>query len=130
MRQRFLQFMQGRYGNDRLNQFLLIAALVCMVLSIFGPDIFYMLALAIMVYSYFRMFSRQIYKRAAENQWYLQKEMKVKSFLAGKKKEFTQMKTHHIYRCPNCKQKLRVPRGRGRIEISCRKCGTKFIKKS
>ena len=130
MREKLVRFMQGRYGNDRLNQVLMIGAIVCLVLSMLGLNVFYMVALIAMGYAYFRMFSRNIFKRSAENQWYLQKELKMKGFLNGKKKELSQLKTHHIYKCPNCKQKLRVPRGRGRIEICCRKCGTKFIKKS
>ena len=130
MRERFSRFMQGRYGNDRFNQFLMIAALVCMVLSMFGLNIFYMIAIGLMIYAYYRMFSRKIYRRSSENQWFLQKEQKVRSWLNVQKKTMAQRKTHHIYKCPGCKQKIRVPRGRGKIEIRCQKCGTKFIKKS
>lgn len=130
MREKLNQFMRGRYGNDRFNQFLMIIALVCLVFSFFGLRVFYLIALMFMIYAYYRMFSRKIYQRSAENQWYLQKENKVRGWFARRKKELAQSKTHHIYKCPNCKQKIRVPRGRGRIEISCRKCGTKFIKKS
>ncbi len=130
MRERFSRFMQGRYGNDRFNQFLMIVALVCMVLSMFGPDIFYMIAVGLLIYAYYRMFSRKIYQRSAENQWFLQKEQKVRGWINSQKKIMAQSKTHHIYKCPGCKQKIRVPRGRGKIEIRCQKCGTKFIKKS
>lgn len=130
MRERMQRFMIGRYGNDRFNQFLMIIALVFLVISLFGPEIFYPVSLAIMIYIYYRMFSRQIYKRAAENQKYLQKEMQVRGFLRKKKNEFAQLKTHRIYKCPTCRQKLRVPKGRGKIAIRCRKCGTEFIRKS
>lgn len=130
MREKLQRFMWGRYGNDRFNQFLMIVALILMVISMFGPNILYTLALGVMIYAYYRMFSRQTAKRAAENQWYWQKEMKVRNWLQRKKREFSQRKDFHIYRCPNCKQKLRVPRGRGKIAIRCRKCGTEFIKKS
>ena len=130
MREKLSRFMQGRYGNDRFNQVLMITALVCMVLSFLGLNIFYTIALILMVYAYFRMFSRKIYQRAAENQKYLQQEMKLRNWFAGQKRLLAQRKTHHIYKCPSCKQKLRVPRGRGRIEIRCKKCGTTFIKKS
>ncbi len=128
MRERFYRFMQGRYGNDRFNQFLMGAAMVFLIISIFGPNIFYLLALGLMVYAYYRMFSRKVYSRSAENQWYLKKESQVRSFFLGKKKEFAQRKTHRIFKCPNCKQKIRVPRGHGRVEITCRKCGNRFIK--
>lgn len=130
MREKIQRFMWGRYGNDRFNQFLMIVALVLMVISMFGPDILYALAVGIMIYAYFRMFSKQTAKRAAENQWYWKKEMKARNWLQRKKKEFAQRKDFRIYKCPNCKQKLRVPKGRGRIAIRCRKCGTEFIRKS
>lgn len=130
MREKMQRFMWGRYGNDRFNQFLMLTALVCLIISIFGPDVLYLVALLIMIYAYFRMFSKQIYRRTAENQKYLKLEGRVRSFFQRKKREAGQRKNYHIYKCPNCKQKLRVPRGRGKIAISCRKCGTEFIRKS
>lgn len=130
MREKLQRFMWGRYGNDRFNQFLMIIALVFMLLSLMGLRFFYALAIGVMIYAYYRMFSRQTAKRAEENRWYLQKEMKLRGLWQRKKKEFAQRKDYRIYKCPCCKQKLRVPRGRGRIAIRCRKCGTEFIKKS
>ena len=130
MRDKLQRFMWGRYGNDRFNQFLMIVALVLMVLSFFGGGLFYTLAFAVMIYAYFRMFSKNTYKRSAENQWYLQREMKVRGLVNKKKRELAQRKVYHIYKCPNCKQKIRVPKGRGRIAITCRKCGNEFVKKS
>lgn len=130
MREKLQRFMWGRYGNDRYNQFLMLVALILLVISFFGPGIMYVIAVGIMIYAYYRMLSKQTAKRAAENQKYWQMEMKVKSFFQKKKREATQYKEYHIYKCPNCKQKLRVPRGKGKIAIRCRKCGTEFIKKS
>lgn len=130
MKEKFVRFMQGRYGNDQFNRFLMIVAMVLLILSVFGLDLLYFIAIAVMVYAYFRMFSKQIYKRSAENQKYLQYEWKVKVKLQKKKSQLQQSKTHRIYKCPNCKQKIRVPKGRGRIAITCRKCGHEFIKKS
>ena len=130
MREKLQRFMMGRYGNDHFNRFLMIVAMVCLVISFVGPNLFYTIGLLVMIYAYYRMFSRQIYKRAAENQKYLQKEMKVRGLLQRKKNEFSQLKDFHIYKCPQCKQKIRVPRGRGKIAITCRKCGNEFVKKS
>lgn len=130
MREKLQRFMWGRYGNDQLNRFLMITVLVFLVLSMIFRGPFYFIALAALIYSYFRMFSRNITKRAAENQWYLQKTMKARGWFRKKKRELSQMKQYHIYKCPKCKQKIRVPRGRGRIAITCRKCGTEFVKKS
>mgnify|MGYP000444185619 CR=1 FL=1 len=89
-----------------------------------------LLCWALLIYTYFRMFSRQTYKRACENQAYLAKTAKVRHFFASQKSIMAQRKTHHIYKCPTCKQKIRVPKGKGRIEIRCPKCNTTFIKKS
>lgn len=130
MREKLQRFMWGRYGSDRFNQFLLFCALVCLVISFAGGSLFYILGTIVVVYAYFRMFSRNVSRRSMENQRYLKTEMKVRSFFAGKKKEWAQRKEFRIYRCPKCRQKLRVPRGKGRIAIRCRKCGNEFIKKS
>lgn len=130
LKEKFMRFMQGRYGNDQLNRTLMFLSIALLIISMFAGNIFYLLAVILMVYAYYRMFSRQTYKRAGENQKYLQLEWKVKNFFGKKKNEFKQLKTHHIYKCPNCKQKIRVPRGKGKIAIRCRKCGTEFVKKS
>ena len=122
--------MWGRYGNDKLNQMLMIVAMVCLVLSMIFRGPFYLLAVAAMIYVYFRMFSRNIPKRSAENQWYLAKTRKLRDAVGKTKRELGQLKQYHIYKCPKCRQKIRVPRGRGRIAITCRKCGTEFVKKS
>ena len=130
MKEKLQRFMWGRYGNDRFNQFLMIVALVCLALSFFGLRIFYVLALALMVYAYYRMFSRNMSKRSAENQWYLKKEMKARGWINGKKKAFAGRKDYKIFKCPKCGQKLRVPRHKGKIAIHCRKCGEEFIRKT
>ncbi|MBQ6695331.1 MAG: hypothetical protein IJN16_01355 [Lachnospiraceae bacterium] len=130
MREKLMRLMYGRYGMDQFGRFLIGVAMILMLLSILGPNIFYTLAVVVMVYAYFRMFSKQTYKRAGENQKYLQYEWKVKNWFGKKKREIKQLKTHHIYKCPNCKQKIRVPRGRGKIAITCKKCSHEFVKKS
>lgn len=130
MREKLQRFMWGRYGNDNLNQVLMAFAMVSLVISLFFRGPFYLLALIAMIYAYFRMFSRNIAKRSAENQWFLRKTQKLRAGFQKKKREMVQRRHYHIYKCPSCKQKIRVPRGRGRIAITCRKCGTEFIKKS
>mgnify|MGYP003295630908 CR=1 FL=1 len=130
MREKLYRFMIGRYGNDNLNRFLTAISIVCLVLSLFGPRMFYLLAIAILVYVYFRMFSRNIYKRTMENNLYMRYEYRIKQYFATLKRDMNQRKTHHIYRCPSCRQKIRIPRGKGRIEIRCPKCSQTFIKKS
>ncbi len=130
MKEKIQRFMWGRYGIDRFNRFLLTCAVIFMILSMTGVGFFYAVATVLMAYTYFRIFSRNIDKRSAENQRYLKWEMKVRGFFLKKKKELSQRKMYHIYKCPKCGQKIRVPRGRGKIAVSCRKCGTEFIRRS
>lgn len=135
MKEKLIRFMQGRYGVDSFSKCLLVAALVLVLISsFFGEKAFgtalYTLGLVVFVYSYFRVFSRNISKRYAENQQFLAKTAKIRTFFAQQKNLMQQRKTHHIYSCPSCKQKIRIPRGKGKIEVRCPKCGTTFIKKS
>lgn len=88
MKEKLQRFMWGRYGNDRFNQFLMIVALVCLALSFFGLRIFYVLALALLVYVYYRMFSRNMSKRSAENQWYLKKRNEGAQLVAAPEETF------------------------------------------
>ncbi|MBQ6887030.1 MAG: hypothetical protein IJN54_05920 [Lachnospiraceae bacterium] len=130
MREKLIRFMYGRYGNDQFNKFLMALSLICLVFSFFGADIFYLFAIMILIYSYFRMFSKNLYKRRRENTVYLQYQYKVKQFWNTQKRDFNQRKTHHIYKCPSCRQKIRIPKGKGKIEIRCPKCSSTFIKRS
>lgn len=130
MKEKLYRFMMGRYGNDQFNRFLMILAMICCVLSLFRVPGVYLIGLLCLVYVYFRMLSRNTYKRSLENNKYLQCEYKVKRWFSGLKRDMHQRRTHHIYRCPSCRQKIRIPRGKGKIEIRCPKCGQTFIKKS
>ena len=126
--------MSGRYGGDAFSNFLSLAALVVVVLGLFVPGLFGMLlgwlGWAALIYSYYRIFSRNIPKRAAENRWFLAQRYAVHQRFASARTRFAQRKVYRYFRCPRCRQQLRVPRGRGRISITCPKCGTSFIKKS
>ena len=131
LKMNFIRFMQGRNGMDELGKALNIGVIILLVLSIFTKwSVFYILALALMVYMYFRVFSKNTPKRYAENQAFLKSTCKIRTFWASQKNMMRQRKTHHIYSCPECKQKIRIPRGKGKIEIQCPKCRTKFVKKS
>lgn len=123
--------MAGRYGVDELSKFLNIILLVLLVLSIFiRSGIFYLLALGILIYSYFRMFSKNISKRYEENQKFVNFRYRNVVKWNNFKKRFAQRKEYRFYHCPQCKQTVRVPRGRGKICITCPKCRTEFVKKS
>jgi predicted RNA-binding Zn-ribbon protein involved in translation (DUF1610 family) len=130
LREKFYRFMQGRYGSDQFNRFLMILALVCFVVSLFGAGIFYVIGIGILVYAYFRMLSKNVYKRREENNVYMRYEYRVRQRFASWKRDMSQRRTHHIYKCPSCRQKIRIPRGKGKIEIRCPKCGRTFIKRS
>lgn len=134
MKEKFIRFMQGRYGVDQLSKFILISGLVVVVVSALFNNmlslIFYILGWALVIYCYFRVFSRNIPKRYAENQVFLTKTYKIRAYFQRQKNIWQQRKTHHIYTCPSCKQKIRIPKGKGRIEVRCPKCKTTFIKNS
>lgn len=131
MRDKFTRFMTGRYGTDDYSKFLLVVAVALMVLNLFfRVELINLLVVALLVYVYFRMFSRNIQKRYGENVKYLQLKNRFFGFFRKEKRMAEDRKENHIYKCPNCKQKIRVPRGKGKICITCPKCKTEFIKKS
>lgn len=119
------RFMAGRYGTDKLNQWMLGAAIVLMVLGLIGSrtgsavlaaaDV---LAYVPLIWSIVRMYSRNIEARRREN--------------AAFQRFLTRLKDreHRYFTCPKCRQTVRVPRGRGKISIRCPKCGEQFVKKS
>lgn len=128
---KMMQFMQGRYGADQMGQMLSAVSMVFLIISLFSRNQgWFLLAVIGIVYNYFRMFSKNISKRYAENQKYLTMTAGIRRKIASWKSQLAQRKIYHIYRCPGCKQKIRVPRGRGKIEIRCPKCNTRFVKKS
>ena len=129
MREKFQRFMMGRYGDDAFGKFLLGAVVVLWAINLFANSrMIYSWALLLMVYAYYRMFSKNTTKRYQENVKFLQIKNKVISRFKSEKSQLKQRKTHHIYRCPTCKQKIRIPRGKGRICITCPKCKTEFTK--
>ncbi len=125
----FRNFMTGRYGSDKLNIVLLIASVILSLLARF-------LRLGIIIYlSYiplfwgiYRMFSRDINKRYQENQRFLKYYNKAEHWTKNKFSMIKGIKTYKYFTCPSCKQTVRVPRGKGRVNVICPKCSTKFIK--
>ena len=123
--------MMGRYGADEFSKFVLGLAVAVMVLNLFlRIGLLNTLVLVLLVYVYFRMFSRNIQKRYEENVKYLQMKGRIVSVFQKEKRMAQDRKVNHIYKCPSCKQKIRVPRGKGKICITCPKCRTEFTKKS
>jgi len=118
----FRNFMTGRYGTDKLNMFLLWTAVILMVISLFLPSgvktamivVYY----GLMGWAIFRCFSRNTYKRYQENRKFLSFMDRIKD------------RQHRYYNCPKCRQTVRVPRGKGKIAITCPKCQERFVKKT
>lgn len=125
------QFMSGRYGSDQFNMFLLILAIALMLLNLFFIRNSFVSTLVwlILLYNLFRTYSRNIYKRKEENEKYLTLIQPLKTRTNIIKKNRVDQE-HKYFLCSSCKQMVRVPRGRGKITITCPKCSHKFDKKS
>ena len=117
------RFMMGRYGTDKLNMWILGGGLVLCIISIFiaFPPVNLLLtagSYALMIGAIFRTFSRNTYKRYRENRRFLMMLDRIKD------------RDHRYFDCPKCRQPVRVPRGKGKIMITCPKCKEKFQRKT
>ncbi len=138
MRNFFSRLMYGRYGSDQLNLFLLVAWLVFYLLSVLArsvlkiallSSIFMFLAYVCIIWEIFRMFSRNYDKRRRENERYLAIVDPITHGFRQKKAQASD-RDHKYFKCPSCGQLLRVPKGKGKINVRCRNCGTSFQKKT
>ena len=116
-------FMMGRYGTDRLNMVILCIGLAASLLSVFFQTaplnlILFLLSYGMMFWAIFRSLSRNTYKRYQENRKFLQ--------IFGRIKD----RQHRYFDCPKCRQMVRVPRGKGKIAITCPRCREKFVRKT
>ena len=123
LRDGFRRFMTGRYGSDKLNMVILTAGVITWLISLFVPHSAFRLLMMLAYYflmgwAIFRMLSRNTYKRYQENRKFLQCLEKLKD------------REHRYYDCPRCHQQVRVPRGKGKIAITCPRCKEKFVKKT
>ena len=130
-REKLEQFMIGRNGNDSLSRATIVLALIMFFLSMFTrQNLFYWLAVLLVVWAYYRIFSRNTYARGRENEKYLELTYKLRLLPEKLKKRQEQSKYYRFFSCPNCRQKVRVPKGKGKIQITSPKCKSTFIKKS
>lgn len=124
MKEKLRAFFSGRNGMDDLGKTILWAALAVLILSsLLGLSFLYGVALALLCYGYVRAFSRNLERCRQQNARYL-------SWRKLQALRFQQRKSHKFYRCPKCKQHLRVPKGKGKICITCRNCGALFARKT
>ena len=119
----FRRFMMGRYGTDKLNMTILgIGVALCVVMMFVRQPIVVAIltgvSYGLMILAIFRMFSRNTYKRYQENRKFLRFVERIKD------------REHRYFDCPRCRQPVRVPRGKGKIAITCPKCKEKFVKKT
>ncbi len=128
---KFQQFMVGRYGSDQFTLFLTISGFVLSILSNFKHlGFLYLISVALIFYAVFRAFSKNYEKRRRELNWYLRWSERPKAYIKLLMNQIRDRKTHRYYRCKSCKTVMRVPKGRGKIEITCPKCRMKVVKKT
>ena len=123
------KFMYGRHGVDQLSMTLIVVSLILSLLApVFRlpPTIF----LVILVIAYFRALSKNRNKRYMENQKFLEILKPITSRFNKLKRRINGRKNFKYFRCKNCKQEIKVPKGKGKIRVTCPKCGEKIIKKT
>ena len=131
MRDKIYRFMEGRYGTDDFYKFLFWVALIGIVINwFFKSQLLSFAVTLILVYAMYRVLSKNHSARYAENQRYLQATAKIRYWFDQQKKLMEERKYHHIYTCPKCRQKIRIPKGKGKIMIRCPKCHHEFQKRS
>ena len=127
LRYKFSVFMNGRYGTDGFNNFLLYVALALMAINIiFRSYILSTLELLIVIYSFFRMFSKNSVARRRENQKYYKVKQNVVGFFTLIRDMIRDRKTHIFKKCPSCRAVLRFPKKPGDHTATCPKCGHRF----
>ncbi len=123
--------MAGRYGTDQLSFAILITALVLnLIAGVTGIVYISSLSAVILFLGIFRILSRNYEKRRAENMLFLRHWNKVKNFFRRQLDKLRQSKNFRFFKCPSCKNNLRVPKGKGKIYVTCPRCGERFIKKT
>lgn len=127
----FRKFMQGRYGADQLSIALLFLSLLLSIVFFFFPGtvLSYIVYIPLLVFV-FRVLSKNIVQRRNENNKFLKIWTPVETWVQKKQHRINDSKTHRYYSCPSCKQTVRVPKGKGKICITCPKCKLEFIKKT
>lgn len=130
MKEKFYRFMQGRYGIDQLNSFLMIVCVICFIVNMFiGSIVLTFIAYGTWLFVIFRMFSKNIYARNRENDKYLNFFSSLSRWLKLKLMS-KQDPSNKYFSCPKCKQMVRVPKGHGTVVVTCPNCQNKFEKRT
>lgn len=131
MKEKFYRFMQGRYGQDQFSRFLEYLIMAGVILDlVVRSNVLSLVTWILLIYVCYRTFSKNHQARYEENQRYLNATAKFRYWLEQQKKLANERKYHHIYTCPKCKQKIRIPKGKGKIMVRCPKCHHEFQKRS
>ena len=131
MKQKLASLMYGRYGVDDLSKGILILYLILAVVMLFIPNfiarmVIQFISLALSLFMFYRIFSRNIAKRSAENQKYLRVRRTVKEWFLLRRNKWKYRKTHIYRKCPHCKVQIRLPKVKGEHKCACPKCGESF----
>ena len=124
-------FMIGRYGPDQLSiAFIIFSIIISIAQGIFGFSFLLFVSYVFMFFALFRLLSRNIPKRRAENDKFIKIWWPIRTRISRFFVKTKNIKTHKFFKCPSCKNILRVPRKKGKLQITCPKCGERFVKKT
>ena len=124
---KMIRFMMGRYGNDQLNNFILALIVAVLIVEMFIDSIAVTaIYLALWCLMIFRMMSRNVYKRRAENDKFIKLWNPIKNKLKLIKNKYRDRKTHVYKKCPQCKTVLRLPKQQGKHTVKCPRCSERF----
>lgn len=127
----FRRFMTGRYGVDQLYVALIVLSMFFLLLSsITGWPYFAVVSLLLFAYAYFRVLSRRIYKRSQENLVFLKLWVPVSRWFRQAVRRIKDLRRYKYFKCAGCGRSLRVPRGKGKVRVTCPVCRTAFVKKT
>lgn len=123
--------MIGRYGQDELGKFILSLSLILLIINLFVKTAaLSAAALVLIIYSYYRIFSRDVRARYAENKKFLTSLDPLRRKFFSSKNKYDNRKVYKYIKCPKCKFEMKVPKNKGKIRVTCKKCSEKFIVKS
>lgn len=130
-KEKMRQFMIGRYGQDQLGKFILSLALVILIINLFVKNASLpTIVLVLIIYSYYRILSRDVNARYSENKKFLDTVEPLKRKFSKSNSKYENKKVYKYIKCPSCKLEMKVPKGKGKIRVTCKSCGNKFIVKS
>ncbi|ETA78963.1 BRcat domain-containing protein [Youngiibacter fragilis] len=131
MKERLRKLMQGRYGVDELSRLMVYVSFVVMLIGSFAKNPYInLVGFAMTIYAYSRIFSKNHRLCSSQNLKYVQVRDRFLRKIANHVQIMKLSRTYRVYSCPGCRQMVRIPKGKGKVEVKCPKCGTRFSRKS